>query len=188
MVAFGLTDITPDDIMDANGYTISEVGKPPEFVLEVASAATGRRDYTVKREIYARFKVFEYWRFDRTGGRFHNAALAGDRLREDGTYEPIPVREQRDGVIRGHSAALDLELRWVEGELHFWEPTTMEYLREYRAAEDRANAEIAARQQAEARIQPTRSPARRPPPTSPKPTAPQNHPHHQSGPRREAPQ
>ena len=173
MVAFGLTDITPDDIMDANGYTISEVGKPPEFVLEVASAATGRRDYTVKREIYARFKVFEYWRFDRTGGRFHNAALAGDRLSEDGTYEPIPVREQRDGVIRGHSAALDLELRWVEGELYLWDPATQQYLLDYHesrvalaaaeaardaaeaardAAQAEAQAEAAARQQAQARI------------------------------------
>ena len=27
--------------MDANGYIISELGKPPNFVLEVASASTG---------------------------------------------------------------------------------------------------------------------------------------------------
>ncbi len=43
-VAFGLA-IPPDVIEDvANGYTISELGKPPEFVLEVASPSTGRRD------------------------------------------------------------------------------------------------------------------------------------------------
>ena len=49
-------------------YTISEIGKPPDFVLEVASEGTGRRDYTVKRDIYAGYGVTEYWRFDHTGG------------------------------------------------------------------------------------------------------------------------
>ena len=47
VVAFG---VDPDSIVERNGYVISEVGKPPDFVLEVASRATGRRDYTVKRE------------------------------------------------------------------------------------------------------------------------------------------
>ena len=31
-----------------NGYVISEVGKLPEFVLEVASESTGRQDYTAQ--------------------------------------------------------------------------------------------------------------------------------------------
>ena len=165
MVAFGLTTITPAEIIDANGYIISEVGKPPEFVLEVASESTGRRDYTEKREIYAGLKVVEYWRFDRTGGRFHDAPLAGDRLTADGTYEPIPVYEHPDGTFRGYSAVLGLELHWVEGWLRFWDPVAEEYLPDLteskaqtaaaRAERDaeaaRANAEAAARQQAEAR-------------------------------------
>ena len=46
VVAFG---VNPDAIVARNGYVISEVGKPPDFVLEVASRSTGRRDYTVKR-------------------------------------------------------------------------------------------------------------------------------------------
>ena len=174
MIAFGLIHYTPQQVFDANGYIISLVGKPPDFVLEVASETTGRRDYIDKRRIYAGLKVFEYWRFDRTRGRFHNAALAGDRLAADGTYRPIPVREQQDGVIRGHSAALDLELRWVEGELYLWNPATQQYLRDYHesevalaaaeaardaaeaardAAQAEAQAEAAARQQAQARIQ-----------------------------------
>ena len=127
IVSFGLS-IPPVVIEDvANGYVISEVGKPPEFVLEVASESTGVRDYTVKREIYAGFGVREYWRFNYTGGRFHDAALAGDRL-VDGRYEPIPVAEGADGIIRGHSEELSLELHWHLGQLRFWDPATGEYL------------------------------------------------------------
>ena len=163
LVAFGLTTITPEEVIDANGYNISEVGKPPEFVLEVASESTGRRDYTEKRGIYAGLKVVEYWRFDRTGGRFHDAPLAGDRLTADGTYEPIPVYEHPDGTFRGYSAVLELELHWVAGWLRFWDPATEEYLPDLdesmeqtaaaetarQRAEARANAAVAARQQAE---------------------------------------
>ena len=50
VVAF---DVDPERITATNGYVISEVGKSPEFVLEVASSTTGRRDYTVKWEQYA---------------------------------------------------------------------------------------------------------------------------------------
>ena len=48
LVAKGVSD--PQGIIWRNGYVISEVGKPPDFVLEVASRSAGRRDYTVKRE------------------------------------------------------------------------------------------------------------------------------------------
>ena len=58
IVTTGVED--PNAIIARNGYVIDEVGKPPDFVLEVASRSTGRRDYTVKREIYANFGVAEY--------------------------------------------------------------------------------------------------------------------------------
>ena len=150
MVAFGLTTITPAEIIDANGYIISEVGKPPEFVLEVASESTGRRDYTEKRVIYAGLKVVEYWRFDRTGGRFHDAPLAGDRLTADGTYEPIPVYEHPDGTFRGYSAVLGLELHWVEGWLRFWDPIAEEYLPDLTESKARTAAAEAERDAAQA--------------------------------------
>ena len=38
MVAFG---VEAAEIIQANGYSIAEVGKPPDFVLEIASEATG---------------------------------------------------------------------------------------------------------------------------------------------------
>ncbi len=132
MVAFGLA-VPPGEIVEANGYTISEVGKPPEFVLEVASSSMGPQDYIVKRKIYASYGVQEYWRFDYTGGRYHATALAGDRLvngqnGENGQYEPIPMATETDGILRGYSAMLDLELRIRNGELRFWDPKTGEYL------------------------------------------------------------
>ena len=47
VVAFG---VDPKAIVSRNGYVIGHAGKPPDFVLEVASRSTARRDYTVKRE------------------------------------------------------------------------------------------------------------------------------------------
>ena len=154
VVAFG---VNPDAIVARNGYVISDVGKPPDFVLEVASRSTGRRDYTVKRAGYAGYGVGEYWRFDHTGGRYHDAALAGDRL-VNGVYEPIRINEEPDGVRWGHSPVLGLDLCWERGELRFYDPAAGEYLpspaelqAQSTAAEDRAAAERTARLSAEDR-------------------------------------
>ena len=153
IVAFDLL-VPPAEIIAANGYIISEVGKPPDFVLEVASRSTGRRDYTVKRILYATYGVVEYWRFDPTGGDFHDAALAGDRL-VNGEYRPIRIYRMAGGGFRGYSAALDLELRWEMGRLRFWDPSTRDYLPdliESRTQTDTAiaqrDAEAAARNEA----------------------------------------
>ena len=157
VVAFGVVD--PKAIVARNGYVISEVGKPPDFVLEVASRSTGRRDYTVKRDGYAGYGVREYWRFDHTGGRFHDAALAGDVL-VDGRYEPLEITHEPDGLIWGHSEVLGLDLCWREGELKFRDPSTGEFLltpAEQQAArieaEARAERERVDRLAAEARIE-----------------------------------
>ncbi len=61
LVAF---DADPELYEENNGYVISEQGKPPEFVLEIASPSTRATDNTVKRDFYARHGVLEYWRFD----------------------------------------------------------------------------------------------------------------------------
>ena len=124
VVTFG---VNPEGIIARNGYVISEVGKPPDFVLEVASRSTGRRDYTVKREGYAAYGVREYWRFDHTGGRFHDAPLAGDVL-IDGEYKRLDIHEGHDGLLWGHSEVLGLDLCWDDGELRFRDPLTGEFL------------------------------------------------------------
>ncbi len=53
VVAFG---VDAEAIVSRNGYVISEAGKPPDFVLEVASKSTGKRDYTTKRDGYAEIR------------------------------------------------------------------------------------------------------------------------------------
>lgn len=137
VVAFG---INPEGIIARNGYVISEVGKPPDFVLEVASRSTGRR------EGYAGYGVQEYWRFDHTGERFHDAPLAGDTL-VNGKYERIDIKEEDDGLLWGNSPALGLDLCWDDGELRFRNsatgedlPTPEELQAERDAAEARADA------------------------------------------------
>ena len=157
VVAFG---VDPGAIMDRNGYVIEEMGKPPEFVLEIASESTGRADYTVKRDIYAGHGVGEYWRFDSTGGERHDAALAGERL-VDGAYEPMPMHRERDGVIRGYSPVLGLELHWYEGRLRFYDPAAGEYLHDLAEANAQLAAEAAARRSAEAELQRLREEVRR---------------------------
>ncbi len=136
--ADGVSD--PPAVIWRNGYVISEVGKPPDFVLEVASRSTGRRDYTVKREGYARYGVGEYWRFDPTGGEFHDVPLGGDKLNEDGVYEPIEIVIEPDGRRWGYSEALGLELWWENKRLRFRDPVSGEFLPTVTEWRDRADA------------------------------------------------
>ena len=117
------------------GYAIDRQGKAPDFVLEVASPTTGRADYTDKRRDYERFGVTEYWRFDPSGGEYHDAALAGDRL-VAGSYVPIEIEDLGEGRLRGYSEALGLYVCWEEGMLRFFDPGTESYLRSH--DEDRA--------------------------------------------------
>ena len=151
--------------VDQMGYSIRDQGKPPDFVLEIASPTTGRDDYTDKRADYAAFGVPEYWRFDASGGRFHDAPLAGDRL-VNGAYQPVEIVRIDEIHLWGYCALLDLGLCWEEGQLRWWDPATQRYLethdevaedrtveREGRvAAESRAKGEREARLRAESRV------------------------------------
>ena len=148
VIAFG---VNPDGIVARNGYVISEVGKPPDFVLEVASRSTGRRDYTVKRNGYAAYGVQEYWRFDPSGGRFHDASLAGDLLAGE-EYQPFPINQDPDGLIWGYSPALDLEICWDNGEVQLRNHYTKEFLPRPRQERRMREAETARADAAEERI------------------------------------
>ena len=50
-------DADPVAYYRSNGYIISEQGKPPDFVLEIASPSTGWIDVTDKRRDYARRRI-----------------------------------------------------------------------------------------------------------------------------------
>ena len=119
LVAF---DVDPVAYEASNGYIISEQGKPPDFVLEIASRSSGRADTGPKRRDYAAIGILEYWRFDRTG-EHHGARLSGERL-VDGEYVAIDIEELPDGSLQGYSAMLNLYLRWEDGELVFYDPAT----------------------------------------------------------------
>lgn len=127
-------------LIEQNGYAIDSQGKPPEFALEVASPTTGVNDYTVKRSDYERYGVAEYWRFDSSGGEYHDVALAGDRL-VDGRYEPIAIEWLDDSSCRGYSEVLGLYLCWEHGELHWFNPAAGDYLQTYEQEAARADAE-----------------------------------------------
>ena len=42
------------------GYSVTALGKPVDFVLQIASMTTGQEDYFDKRTYYATFGVTEY--------------------------------------------------------------------------------------------------------------------------------
>ena len=105
-------------------YLPWEVGKPPDWALEVASASTAREDTGRKREIYARIGVPEYWRFDpTTEGRYHGERMAGERL-VNGEYQPIELTTEPDGILKGYSPVLELCLCWDDGWPRLYDPAT----------------------------------------------------------------
>ena len=153
LIAF---NVSPQIHRENNGYVSSEQGKPPDFVLEVASESTGDTDTGDKREEYARLGIPEYWRFDETGVH-HKTRLAGDRLVE-GRYEPIPIQHLPDGRLHGYSAALNLILEWHDALLNWIDPATGEHISTFETerqaklqAESREGQERQAKLEAEAR-------------------------------------
>ena len=119
MIAFG---VDPAAYYLSNGYVISEQRKPPDFVLEVASESTAETSLGAKRDDYQRFEVPEYWRFDETG-EYYGERLAGERL-VDGEYRPIPIAQLSEDILQGHSDVLDLDIRWHDGQLEWFDPAT----------------------------------------------------------------
>ena len=147
IVAFG---VDAAEAKATNGYVIDEVGKPPDFVLEVASRSTARRDYRDKPRIYQAMRVGENWRFDHTGGDYYPAPLAGEILTDSGLYVPIETREDAEGRIWAYSPALGMRLYWDNSELRFYDPLTGEFLRNHTESEADRIVEREGRLRAEA--------------------------------------
>ena len=119
LIAFG---VNPAAYYRSNAYIISEQGKPPDFVLEIASRATGHEDIGEKREVYAGLKIPEYWCFDKTG-EYHGTRLIGGHL-VNGEYRPIPIERLSENTLQGYSAVLNLNIRWHDGQLEWYDPAT----------------------------------------------------------------
>ena len=152
-VAFG---VDVEAIFRNNTYLIWEVGKPPDFVLEIGSASTRRNDLVTKRELYARLGVGEYWRFDGTGGDFYREPLVGEFL-ENGEYRRFELHHEPDGMVWGHSPALNLDLCWVDGHLRYYDRAAGTYLMTQQEEHDARLEAQAARQAAELALQESES-------------------------------
>jgi Uma2 family endonuclease len=99
MVLSAPTDIqlTPDNVLVPDIFFIARdrlhavgdkaIEAPPDLVVEILSPGTRQRDLTIKRELYARFGIREYWIVDPRSRSVTILALVGDR------YEPIPPND-----------------------------------------------------------------------------------------------
>ena len=132
-------------------FWIWEIGKAPDFVMEVASPSTAANDLGWKRELYQRLEIQEYWRFDPTGGRLYGKPITGERL-VAGRYEEYELEFGAGGSVRGPSELLDVVFHW-DGRQEFdvLDPATGLTIDKRVAAEARANAEQARANAAEAR-------------------------------------
>ena len=139
-------------------YRVWEAGKFPDFVLEIGSPSTAENDLGPKRELYARLGALEYWRYDPTGGEHYGEPLVGEYLVE-GEYRRFEMMDDQDGLPRAHSPLLNLDLRWEEGRLRFydlssgrWLENNAESIVRAEAAESRAQSAEARAEAAEARV------------------------------------
>ena len=103
-----------------------------------------------KRDLYARLGALEYWRYDPTGGDHYGEPLVGEYL-VDGGYRRFEMMADPNGLPRAHSPLLNLDLRWEEDRLRFYDPTSGRWLENTAESLARAEAERDARIAAEAR-------------------------------------
>ena len=167
LAAFGLST------EKRSSYFVWVEGKPPDWVLEVASPSTEANDRGEKLQSYAAMGVPECWLFDPKGDVFPRGTprLQGHRLKAGKYVALAPRLVAGERVIRSCALGLDL---CVDGELlRFRDPATGRNVRHRsevevaadraetqasreatrrRAAEAQAERETAAREAAEARI------------------------------------
>ena len=140
-------------------YFVWQEGKPPDVVWEFGAPVTIKGDAGQKKETYRGMGVREYWLVDPVGG-VYDPRVQGFEL-VDGAYERMSCAEGPDGFVAVWSPVLQLELRFADGRLRFWDRETARYrqLPEEEAEAriesiDRARREAEAlRQEAETQIE-----------------------------------
>ena len=138
-----------------SSYFVWVEGKPPDWVLEVASPSTQKKDRDHKRCRYAAIGVPEYWMFDPKGDVYPPGTprLQGLKL-ADGKYIPLPWQLAK-GARTIRSEVLGLDVR-VDGELlRFRDAAGRDIPRrnEIEAAAGRAEAQAVRAQAAAGRAQ-----------------------------------
>lgn len=105
--------LTPDFVLNPDIFFIARdrlhiigpktVDAAPDLVVEILSPRTRQRDLDVKRALYARFGVQEYWIVDPDEHTLIILRLRGDR------FEPVPTAEDERPVSR-QFPALEIDL------------------------------------------------------------------------------
>ena len=135
-----------------HSYVVWQEGKAPEFVLEVASGSTWRRDCEEKPGVYAGLGVREYFLYDPVGRwlepRLQGYGLVGGRYRRLGA-ERIGGGEWG---LRSRELGLWAWAKGAGGELRWGDPETGWELEDYDELHDSRDEEVAARRAAEARL------------------------------------
>ena len=131
LIAF---NVDPAAYHASNGYIVSEQGKPPDFVLEVASESTGATDTGAKRQDYAALGISEYWRFDETGHASRRSPRRRPACRRP--IRPITIEQLPDGTLQGYSPALNLFLHWQDGQLLWMQRPILTYEDQLSRAQD----------------------------------------------------
>ena len=142
-LAFG---VDAEAIRPRRLYLPWEVGKPPDFAMEIASESTALVDVRRKPGIYAAIGVRELWLYDPSGGRYYGQPLWGGEL-VNGEYRRVPLTREPDGILKAYSPLLEISLCWDDGWPRVYDPATGTYDRNWRA--ERAYA-IATRDQRDA--------------------------------------
>ena len=127
-------------ISDRLIYIPREVGKPPDFAMEIASPSTAENDVKCKPRIYEEeVKARELWMLDPSGGRYYKFPLKGRKL-VDGKYQEIELTTEPDGVLKGYSEVLKLSLAWVDGFPRLYDHASGKYLENREEVTARADA------------------------------------------------
>ena len=130
-------------------YSLWQEDKPPEFVMEIASISTWRRDRDEKPAIYESLGVREYFLYDPVGGRLE-PRLQGRVLR-DGRYRPLRPERLANGErgLRSETLGLWACLEGPEQALRWHDPVTGKDLEDYDEVHAAREVEAAAREAAE---------------------------------------
>ena len=137
LAVFGVEDRVRDS------YVVWREGKPPDFVMEISSNRSWRRDRIEKRTIYEAMGVKEYVIYD-PREKFRAPRLIGLRLRQ-GRYREIPFETMPNGEQGMRCATLNLYAHVDDdGRLRWFDATRGHYLRTYKE-QDRERLEATKR-------------------------------------------